>query len=161
MLFRSIANKTGILLAACCQSGAYLAGASSEEIKQMREYGLNVGYAYQITDDILDISGNTDFLGKPVGADIMNGNVTLPLLYLSENPIYGNWLKELLTIRKLSSQGIQSVKEALISTGSLEQAQKTATKCIHQAKASLDTIPLSPYKFTLLDLADSILNRRS
>lgn len=157
--FNRIANKTGLLLAACCQSGAYLAGADSEEMVLMREYGLNVGYAYQITDDILDISGNADSLGKPVGADIMNGNVTLPLLYLLEDPIYGNWLREILKTRKVSSQATQSIKEALICTGCLEQAQKTATQCIDHAKASLNTIPLSPYKFTLLQLADSILCR--
>ena len=159
--FDRIANKTGILLAACCQSGAYIAGADSEKVLLMRDYGLNVGYAYQITDDILDISGNSDSLGKPVGADIINGNVTLPLLYLLEDPIYGNWLKELLSIRKLSSQGAQSITEALICTGSLKKAQTTAIQCLDHAKACLDAIPLSPYKSILLELADSILCRRT
>ncbi|GAB6153535.1 polyprenyl synthetase family protein [Desulfosporosinus burensis] len=159
--FNRIANKTGILLAACCQSGAYLAGADSEEIVLMRDYGLNVGYAYQITDDILDISGDSSSLGKPVGADIMNGNVTLPLLYLLDNPIYGNWLKEILSTRMVSAQGTQSIKEALIRTGCLEQAQATATQCIDIAKACLTTIPLSPYKSTLTELADSILYRQT
>ena len=157
--FRRIANKTGILLAACCQSGAYLAGSDQEKMNLMREYGLNLGYAYQITDDILDINGNAECLGKPVGADIINGNVTLPLLYLLDNPIYGNWLKEILSTRKVSTQGTQSIKEALISTGCLEQAQATATQCINQAKDCLNTIPVSPYKSTLLKLADSVLYR--
>ena len=157
--FNRIANKTGILLAACCQSGAFLAGADSEEMILMQEYGLNVGYAYQITDDILDICGNADSLGKPVGADVMNGNVTLPLLYLLEDPIYGNWLKEILKTRKVSGQATQSIKEALICTGCLEKAQATATQSINQAKTCLNTIPLSPYKSTLLELADSILYR--
>ncbi|ODA41970.1 polyprenyl synthetase family protein [Desulfosporosinus sp. BG] len=157
--FSRIAQKTGILLAACCQSGAILAGALSEDLALMREYGLNIGYAYQITDDILDISGNTESLGKPVGADLVNGNITLPVLYLLDNPIYGNWLREIMKTRKISQQGIQSVKEALICSGSIKQAYATATQCISKAKASLDTVPGSPYKSALIHLADSILQR--
>jgi heptaprenyl diphosphate synthase len=157
--FNRIAKKTGVLLAACCQSGAVLAGALSEELTLMRDYGLNIGYAYQITDDILDISGNTESLGKPVGADLINGNITLPILYLLDNPSYGNWLRETMKTHKISRQAFQSIKEALICSGCLEQAYATATQCICKAKASLDKIPGSLYKSTLLHLADSILQR--
>ncbi len=159
--FSRIAKKTGILLAACCQSGAILAGATSEEITGMRNYGLNLGYAYQITDDILDINGDAVSLGKPVGADLVNGNITLPILYLLDKPIYGSWLREIMKLRKVTHQGNQSVREALISTGCLEQAYATATQCIINAKESLGAIPSSPYKQTLLDLADMILHRKA
>jgi len=157
--FQRITKKTGKLLAACCQSGAILAGASSEELIQMREYGHNIGYAYQITDDILDISGDADSLGKPVDADLMNGNITLPFLYLMDNPIYGNWLKEIMKTRTVTRQGVQSIKEALMSSGCLDQAYATATQCICNAKNCLDKIPRSPYRTTLVNLADSILLR--
>lgn len=157
--FQRINKKTGKLLAACCQSGAILAGASSEELTQMREYGLNIGYAYQITDDILDISGDADSLGKPVGTDLINGNITLPFLYLMDNPIYGNWLKEIMKTRKVTRQGMQSINEALVSSGCTDQAYATAAKCICNAKDSLDKIPRSPYRATLVNLADSILLR--
>ena len=159
--FSRIAKKTGILLAACCQSGATLAGAVAEEMTLMREYGLNVGYAYQITDDILDISGETESLGKPVCADLINGNITLPLLYLLDNPIYGNWLREILTTRQVTPLGLQSIKEALISSGCIEQAYAKARECVDNAKASLAKISPSPYKSALLNLADSILLRTS
>lgn len=157
--FQRITKKTGKLLAACCQSGAILAGASSEEMSQMLEYGLNIGYAYQITDDILDISGDADSLGKPVGADLINGNITLPFLYLMDNPIYGNWLNEIMKTRQVTRQGIQSIKEALVSSGCIDQAYATATQCICNAKDSLDKIPRGPYRATLVNLADSILLR--
>jgi len=157
--FERITKKTGKLLVACCQSGAILAGASSEDLVNIREYGLNIGYAYQITDDILDISGDADSLGKPVGADFMNGNITLPFLYLMDNPIYGNWLKEIIKTRTVTHQGIQSIKEVLVSSGCLDQAYATATQCICNAKDSLDKIPRSPYRETLVNLADSILRR--
>ncbi len=157
--FQRITKKTGKLLSACCQSGAILAGAFPEEVAQMREYGLNIGYAYQITDDILDISGDADSLGKPVGTDFINGNMTLPFLYLMENPVYGTWLKEIMKTRKVNRQGIQSIKEALISSGCIDHAYLTATQCICNAKDSLTKIPRSPYRTTLVDLADSILLR--
>jgi Geranylgeranyl pyrophosphate synthase len=157
--FNRIANKTGILLAACCQSGSSLAGAPLEVTNLMRKYGLNIGYAYQITDDILDINGDADSLGKPVGVDLMNGNITLPVLYLLDNPIYGNWLREILKTKKITRQGSQSLKEALICSGSIEQAQNTASQCIETAKASLASLPSNSYKTALLELADSILQR--
>jgi heptaprenyl diphosphate synthase len=157
--FQRITKKTGKLLAACCQSGAILAGGVAEELTQMREYGLNIGYAYQITDDILDISGDADSLGKPVGTDLINGNLTLPFLYLMDNPIYGNWLREIIKTRQVTRQGIQSIKDALVSSGCLDQAYATATQCICNAKDCLDKIPRSPYRTTLVNLADSILRR--
>ena len=157
--FSRIAKKTGILLAACCQSGAILASSFTEEVTLLRNYGLNLGYAYQITDDILDINGDEDSLGKPVGADLLNGNMTLPILYLLDNPVYGNWLKEIIKTRKVTHQGTQSIKEALICSGCIEQAYATATDCIDKAKTSLSKIPASPYKSALLNLADSILKR--
>ena len=118
-----------------------------------------MGYAYQITDDLLDIRGDADALGKPVGADLINGNITLPLLYLLDNPIYGNWLKELMTTRKVTHQGIQSIREALYSSGCIDQAYATATQCISNAKDCLDKIPRSPYRTTLINMADAILLR--
>jgi heptaprenyl diphosphate synthase len=157
--FQRISKKTGKLLVACCQSGAILAGASSEELTRMLEYGLNIGYAYQITDDILDISGDADSLGKPVGTDLMNGNLTLPFLYLMDNPIYGNCLTEIIKTRKITRQGLQSIQEALVSSGCIAQAYATATECICKAKDSLAKIPGSPYRTVLANLADSILLR--
>jgi heptaprenyl diphosphate synthase len=157
--FQRITKKTGKLLVACCQSGANLAGASSEELTQMLEYGLNIGYAYQITDDILDISGDANSLGKPVGTDLLNGNLTLPFLYLMDNPIYGNCLTEIIKTRKVTRQSIQKVQDALVSSGCIAQAYATATECICKAKDSLAKIPGSPYRTALANLADSILLR--
>lgn len=157
--FKRIKKKTGKLLAACCQSGVKLAGGSSEELSLMREFGLNIGYAFQITDDILDIKGDSESLGKPVCADLINGNITLPFLYLMDNPLYGNQFKEIVKTQNFSRQNIQNIKEALISSGCIDQAYATATNCIRKAKNCLDKIPKSYYQTTLDNLADSILLR--
>ncbi|HBP63151.1 MAG TPA: geranylgeranyl pyrophosphate synthase, partial [Desulfosporosinus sp.] len=78
---------------------------------------------------------------------------------LMDNPIYGEWLKEIIKTRKVSRQGIQSIKEALVSSGCLDQAYATATTCICKAKDSLSRLPKSPYRDTLAKIADSILLR--
>lgn len=157
--FERITKKTGKLLAACCQSGVKLAGGSSGKLSLMREFGLNIGYAFQITDDILDINGDSDELGKPVCADLINGNVTLPLLYLMDNPVYGSQLKEIIKTRNFSRKSIQRIKDALIASGSIDQAYATAKRCISKAKDCLAKIPESSYQTTLVNLADSILLR--
>lgn len=157
--FKRIAQKTGILLAACCQAGAQLANAKAEDIRSLREFGLNIGYAYQITDDILDFSGSSESLGKPAGADLLNGNMTLPVLYLLENPVYGNWLQEILKTRRINSQSLSSINEALASAGCHQRASLTAAQCIERAKACLDNLPRSTYRTALLELADSIIRR--
>ena len=157
--FERITKKTGKLLAACCQSGAKLAGGSSEELSLMRDFGLNIGYAFQITDDILDINGDSEALGKPVCADLINGNITLPFLYLMDNPLYGTQLKEIIQTQNFSPKSIQSIKDALISSGSIDQAYATAISCISKARDCLDKIPKSAYQTTLFNLADSILLR--
>ena len=74
-------NKTGALIESSLMIGAILGGASSEEVRRMEQIGSNVGIAFQIQDDILDIEGNQEELGKPIGSDIKNGKSTYVSLY--------------------------------------------------------------------------------
>src|SRR5690606_26931262 len=94
--FQRIAQKTGRLLASCCCSGAACAGASQGFIESLGLYGMNIGYAYQIVDDILDFTGDPQATGKPVAADLLNGYITLPIIYLLDNPLDGPWVEEAL-----------------------------------------------------------------
>lgn len=159
--FKRISQKTGVLLAACCKSGASLSGASAKDVELMAQYGIHIGYAYQIIDDILDFTGNSKTLGKPLGADISNGNITLPLIFLLEHPIYGSWLREILQTKIITSQGRQSIREALAYSGSLERAFAEAKACAARAKTCISSLPPSHYKSTLLQLADSVLERNN
>jgi len=78
---RKIGNKTAALFALCTEGAGVLAGASSEQLGSLRDYGYNIGLALQIVDDILDITENEDVLGKPAGSDLAQGIVTLPVIY--------------------------------------------------------------------------------
>src|ERR1043165_6128590 len=80
--FDVIARKTAYLFSACCEIGALLGGATSKQQSAMRDYGMNVGVAFQLIDDLLDFTSSEDVLGKPAGADLIEGKVSLPLIFL-------------------------------------------------------------------------------
>src|SRR5688572_9954450 len=77
-----IQRKTAYLFSACCEVGAILGGASEPEQKALAGYGMNLGMAFQLTDDLLDFTSDDDALGKGAGIDLLGGKVTLPLIYL-------------------------------------------------------------------------------
>src|SRR5712692_7193643 len=90
--FEKISHKTACLIAACCKGGAIVSQASHEEIDLLYEYGMNLGIAFQIIDDILDYTEDQETIGKPTGNDLRQGMVTLPLIYtLQEQPQNGRY----------------------------------------------------------------------
>src|SRR5881398_709004 len=80
--FEVIARKTAYLFSACCEIGALLGGANLEMQTMLRDYGMNLGVAFQLVDDLLDFTGTEEVLGKPAGADLLEGKVSLPLIFL-------------------------------------------------------------------------------
>src|SRR3989449_6812024 len=80
--FDVIARKTAYLFSACCEIGALLGGADLKTQTLLRDYGMNLGVAFQLVDDLLDFTGSEDVLGKPAGADLIEGKVSLPLIFL-------------------------------------------------------------------------------
>src|SRR5436309_14775312 len=90
--YEKINHKTACLIAACCKGGAIVSQASDEEINLFSEYGLNLGIAFQIIDDILDYTEDQATIGKPAGNDLRQGMVTLPLIYaLKQQPRNGHY----------------------------------------------------------------------
>src|SRR5947199_7914752 len=80
--FDVIARKTAYLFSACCEIGALLGGANAATQDMLRDYGMNLGIAFQLVDDLLDFTGSEDVLGKPAGADLIEGKDSLPLIFL-------------------------------------------------------------------------------
>src|SRR5690606_5374166 len=92
--FNRIYGKTASLFATAAQGGAMVAGLSEAQAQSLRDYGENLGMAFQIVDDILDFTGDAAEMGKPAGSDLMQGTLTLPALILIErypdkNPVKG------------------------------------------------------------------------
>lgn len=151
--YRKVRKKTGKLIAVCCQSGSLTGGAGAEEALCLRNYGLNLGYAFQIADDILDYTGQKETLGKPTGLDLAQGHLTLPLLNLLQDQAYGPWLKKILATKKLDETTRQAILEALWESGALKKAQAAALAFSQEACHCLEKLPPSRYRDTLKELA--------
>src|SRR5258708_23043795 len=84
--YEKISHKTACLIAACCKGGAIVSQASDEEINLLYEYGINLGIAFQIIDDILDYTADQATIARPAGNELRQGIVTLPLIYALQKP---------------------------------------------------------------------------
>ena len=157
--YKRIEKKTAKLLSSCCKTGASLASLNDASIESMQQYGLNLGYAFQIIDDILDVIGDTNELGKPVFNDLIQGNVTLPILFLMQHEVYFLYVNRILNEKIAPREFEADIKIGLYQTGALEQAYLKALEYCTAAKLCLNDIPDSPFRQTLLALPDKILSR--
>jgi octaprenyl-diphosphate synthase len=153
-------RKTAYLFSASCEIGGILGGATEVQQTALREYGLNLGTAFQLIDDLLDFTSTEAALGKAAGADLLGGKVTLPLIYLRESD--PSTLK--LIQQVLSERGYQSVKQADLldamgQTNALERARAVADEYAENARAALDCLPDSEYCESLRSLPTYVLNR--
>lgn len=143
--YKQITGKTAVFLECCCKSGASTGGAQPHQIKVLGEYGLNMGIAFQIIDDILDFRGNTKTMGKPKGEDLRQGIVTLPVVLLLKDNKYGDIVKEMISGRRIQTRDIATVNNLLSETGAIDEAFTIAASHIDKARECLRTMPQSEY----------------
>jgi geranylgeranyl pyrophosphate synthase len=156
-----VSGKTGSLMAACCEIGASVAGAAPDQAEALRRYGLGVGAAFQITDDLLDMVGDPDQMGKPVGNDLATGKFALPVihaLHVSEDGVH-ELLRELLQSDESSPSVLQDVVAVVKDLGGVEYARAAAARFADEARTHLEALPHSPSRDALHSLPDSILQR--
>jgi len=155
-----ISDKTASLIATCSELGA-LSATDNEMIRmQLRSFGENLGIAFQIRDDLLDFIGKSTILGKPVGGDLKEKKITLPLIYALRNATPSE-SRRLLNIIKngAKSKDIARVVHFVNEHGGIEYAKQRAEEFAAQAKAHLSTLPDSPSKTSLLHLVDFVVTR--
>ncbi|HKE98013.1 MAG TPA: polyprenyl synthetase family protein [Actinomycetes bacterium] len=155
-----LAEKTGALIGAACRLGAEVAGAEPAQVTALAEFGERMGVAFQLGDDLLDITEDPDASGKLPGTDLREGVRTLPVLYL----LRGGGPDAAAVARVLGDDtpAEAAVAEALaILRGSeaFEQARHAAQAEVHRAKAALAFLPDSPARQALEQLADRVLDR--
>lgn len=154
-----IHKKTAALFQAACAGGAYMAGLSQPQIEKMADYGYQLGMAFQIVDDVLDLVGESESLGKTIGLDIYKNDVTLPILYLFQH-LGGPQREALLADMRAGAPNLFSkIKFAALESGSVEKAGARAKGFIQQALLDLEGIPESPYKESLARLAAHCIER--
>lgn len=154
-----IYKKTATLLSACTAIGAISAGADKQAIEAMKKFGENIGYAFQIRDDIFDYYKESN-IGKPTGNDIREGKVTLPLLYaLKQESAKAGTMLEIVLTKDFTDEHIDQLILFAKEQGGIEYAKKRMTDFRNEAVRALDIFPDSPSLRALIDLADYIILR--
>jgi heptaprenyl diphosphate synthase len=156
-----IRRKTALLIAISCQLGALAADAPDWVSSKLYSFGYNVGMAFQIRDDILDLIGTEKQIGKPPGSDVKQGNITLPVLFAMQSPsLKPLILSELDRIHSLDGQtDVNRFLDIIRNSVGIAEADALAEKYIDKAIASLDKLPDMQAKKDLIEVAHFIGNR--
>ena len=147
-----IYRKTALLIAASCELGAIAAGADTETIRHLRYYGRNLGLAFQITDDVLDMVADPEQLGKPVGGDLRQGVITLPAIYALQVSPKKQKLAHLLRKRDKTQAEIQEAIELIKECGGIKYSLGMAEKYLERARNQATFLPPGKPRDTLTGL---------
>lgn len=150
-----IRRKTALLIAVSCQLGALAAGASVEVARELYNYGYNVGMAFQIRDDLLDLCGTEKQIGKPPGSDIRQGNITIPVLYaLQEEHLRDSLLNEIGRIHEANGRTeVRAAVSMIVGSPGVARAEELADRYTQKALAALDRLPDIRARRHLRDIA--------
>ncbi|MES1256211.1 MAG: polyprenyl synthetase family protein [Acidobacteriota bacterium] len=160
--FDIIRRKTAYLFGGCAQIGGMLGQIPSEREQALREYGFNLGMAFQLVDDLLDFTGDAGTVGKPIGSDLREGKVTLPLIHLLRQAPDGagsRIVREIVASRTVVDAQWAELLRALKEQASIDYAYRRAVEYAERAKKSLYVFPPGPEREALLALPDYVLSR--
>ena len=160
-----IRRKTASFIAGCCEVGATLAGADDFNVAALSEYGLNIGIAFQIADDLLDFLGDTKVTGKPRCSDLREGKMTLPLIAAyggldQSDPRRAEIADWISAPRELTPEQAESTCALITEKNGFEYARAAAKRFVDQSQAGLErSLPPSEYRDALMSLAVYSLGR--
>lgn len=158
-----VINKTAVLLAAACQVGGLLGGVGEEKTKALYDFGMELGIAFQLTDDCLDYVADESEFGKAVGTDISEGKITMPLIHAIGMSTDAEREKVGIIIEKeqIDDRDLQMIMELIRKYDGIGAANARAAERIAGAKRRLEeNFPASPEREALVTLADYVLARR-
>ncbi len=158
-----ISSKTAALFSAASESGAVAAGASEDKIQALYSYGLNLGLAFQIQDDVLDYQGSAADLGKNAGDDFSEGKSTLPLLLAMKatRATAGDFWERTIARRDQKPGDFEHAQTLMIESGALDEAQAVARAYADEARAALSQFDEGPWRTALENLAVYSVERQS
>ncbi len=156
-----ITRKTAWLLRSCCLLGARLSGVEDSAMARMGEYGLNLGIAFQIADDLLDLQGTEEEMGKSLGRDIAKGDLTLPLIRFLNTASGEPHRSMVAALSEPTPDSPDIVRRLLINSDCLETCLQLAREYGGLARICLEELPASPARDALFALTDFVASRRS
>jgi octaprenyl-diphosphate synthase len=157
--FDVIHKKTAILFEAACETAATLSGAEEALKRQLTSYGYHVGVAFQLIDDALDYTGNTEELGKNIGDDLSEGKPTLPLIYAMSNGSKAQSSMIADSIRNGDISQLPQIINIIRDSGALDYTLNRAKEHSISAIKALEALPDSTYKQAMIDLAEFSISR--
>ena len=159
--FEIIRRKTAYLFGGCAQIGGVLGGVSKEQELALREFGFNLGVAFQLVDDLLDYTADETALGKPVGGDLREGKVTLPIIYLLQHggDDANRLIRTVVAERAVTKGQWREITRMLRELWAPDLAYEKAIEYATRAKRELDVFPPSRERDALMALPDYVLSR--
>jgi len=156
-----IRRKTACLFSGCGRVAGVLAKAPPDKVAALADYGMNLGMAFQIVDDLLDFTASESVLGKPVASDLREGKLTLPLIYLLEqnDPQARALIQTVLEERDFRTVSRDEIIDLLRRGQTLERTREVAVGYARKAQSALQAFPPSPARSALLSLPDFVLFR--
>lgn len=154
-------RKTAFLFAACSQLGGILGSASEKDEERLRLYGLNIGIAFQLVDDVLDFTSSETVLGKPVGTDLKGGKLTLPLIYIMQDgePKHRETVRRALQENGFGISHREAIMHLVREYKTVERALEKAHDYARRAKSYLTDFPPGQSRDALLSIPDYIVER--
>lgn len=155
---RRIKRKTALLIASSCQLGAVAANVPTETHKKLFLFGYYVGMAFQITDDILDFTGTDEQLGKPAGSDLLQGNITLPVLYAMKDE---NLKRQIIQVsEQTTAEEIKPLITSIKQSDAIKQSEELSKRYLEKAYRVLEELPSGRARNTLYNIAKYIGKRK-
>ncbi|HEX8845445.1 MAG TPA: polyprenyl synthetase family protein [Pyrinomonadaceae bacterium] len=153
-------RKTAYLFSACCEIGAIVGGADALQQEALKTFGMTLGTAFQLVDDLLDFTAAEDVLGKPAGVDLLEGKLTLPLIYLLESdPSARQMVQDVMRAGSYQEVAREELLERVEETGALARAHERAAHFAERARDILDSLPPSNYRDALHTIPSYIIGR--
>lgn len=151
-----IAKKTADFIAASCELGALTAKMSHEDVQALRDYGYSIGMAFQITDDILDMTASSEQLGKPSGNDLRQGIVTLPVLYALQHSPSAAELRSIVSTRAMSETQLERGLEIIHQTEAIDYSYRLVSEYLNRARSVLPAGMPADIKEAFLAVAEFV-----
>jgi octaprenyl-diphosphate synthase len=159
--FDIVRRKTAFLFAGCAKIGGMLGTTTREQQEALWDYGMNIGMAFQIVDDLLDFTGDEVALGKPVGGDLREGKMTLPIIHLlgRGDARAETLIRQVVDARNVGVDEWREIRALLTQSRSIDYAQRVAVDFVERAKKALYAFPPSEARDALMYLPDYVIAR--
>lgn len=159
--FEIIRRKTAYLFGGCAQIGGLLARVPAEQTEALSAYGFNLGIAFQVVDDLLDLTGKTEALGKPIASDLREGKITLPVIHLLPKlpASDADLVRRVVRERQMTDDEWNTISGWLVTHRCADSAYDKAVEFARAARRSLEVFPPCPERDALMALPDFVLVR--